>query len=216
LSADGIAAVDLTTGTLTPWIANASRRVLALAVSGNTVYAGGGFSSIGGQPRNGIAALDAETGAVLPWNPDPGSGTTGGVVWSLAAYGNTVYAGGLFERMGVVPSAGLAAITAANGSAPTVGVPEATGAHALTLAQSAPNPARSSALIRFTLPAAGPVSLTVYDLQGRRVATLLDRVPQPVGTHEVPVHTDGWRTGCYLYRLEAGGMTATRKMMVVQ
>jgi len=85
----------------------------------------------------------------------------------------------------------------------------------LALAQSFPNPARSRALIRFMLPSTVVVTLGVYDLQGRRVATLLDHELQSPGTHEVPLRTEGWRAGMYLYRLEAGGTTATRKSLVV-
>jgi hypothetical protein len=44
--------------------------VIALAVSGSTVYAGGNFTSIGGQGRGGIAALDPTTGLATAWNPD--------------------------------------------------------------------------------------------------------------------------------------------------
>ena len=45
---------------------NANGTVSALAVAGNTVYAGGSFSSIGGQPRSGILALNTATGVPLP------------------------------------------------------------------------------------------------------------------------------------------------------
>jgi len=49
------------------------RRVNALAVSGDTVYAGGTFTSIGGQTRNRIAALNAMTGLAMSWNPNASS-----------------------------------------------------------------------------------------------------------------------------------------------
>lgn len=87
---------------------------------------------------------------------------------------------------------------------------------AATLGPVAPNPVRSSAVIRYSLPIATPVSLVVYDPQGRRVATLLDRVFQDAGRQEVPVQADHLKPGVYLYRLEAGGGSATRKMVVVE
>jgi len=168
------------------------------------VYAGGAFTSIGGRPRNCIAALDATTGAVTDWNPD-----ADGVVWSLAASASTIYAGGGFARMGVFPAANVAAITSAPSS-------PSTSRGSVILTQNAPNPSRSFTVIRFALDAAGPVSLEVFDLQGRRVATLLDRQPHEAGAHEVPLRTEGWAPGCYLYRLEEGGATATRKILVLK
>ena len=69
--------------------------VYALAVSGGTVYAGGDFTSIGGQPRNYIAALDAASGAATSWNPN-----ANGPVFVLALSGATFYAGGEFTSIG--------------------------------------------------------------------------------------------------------------------
>ena len=86
----------------------------------------------------------------------------------------------------------------------------------LALAQNFPNPARSNTSIRFLLPVSGPVNLEVYDVQGRHVASLLDHELRPAGEQEVPVRTEGWRAGCYFYRLEAGGRSETRKMLVVR
>src|SRR5262245_35698903 len=56
-----LAHVD-SSGNLTPWNPGANNKVLAIAVSGGTVYAGGGFTNIDGEPRNLIAAINAETG----------------------------------------------------------------------------------------------------------------------------------------------------------
>jgi hypothetical protein len=186
-------------------VANASRRILALAAADSTVYAGGGFSSIGGEPRLGIAALDARTGAVRDWYPG-----SEGIVWSLTASHDMIYAGGAFRYMGNWPQAGFAAITPADepGSGP---IPPT-----LALGQNAPNPASQSTVIRYSLPAAATVSLALFDLQGRRVATLLSNAPQAAGPHEVSLNTGGVGPGLYLFRLEAGGRFATRKMVVVR
>jgi hypothetical protein len=66
-----IAALDASTGNATAWNPNANgqygNRVYTLASSGNTVYAGGEFDSIGGKARYKIAALDASTGNATDW-----------------------------------------------------------------------------------------------------------------------------------------------------
>jgi hypothetical protein len=79
-----------------------------LAVSGATVFAGGGFSIIGGQLRNLIAALDATNGLATAWNP----GVHFGGVYALAVSGDTVYAGGDFTDVGGQARDGIAALDA--------------------------------------------------------------------------------------------------------
>ena len=66
---NNIAALNATTGSATDWNPNAAGTVRALAVNGTTVYAGGEFTNIGGQPRNGIAAINA-AGSATAWNPN--------------------------------------------------------------------------------------------------------------------------------------------------
>jgi hypothetical protein len=177
--------------------------VSGLAVLGDTVYVGGDFSAIGGESYRYLAAVDATTGVATKWNPDVDNR-----VWCLAVSSSTVYAGGKFTRLGSLPCAGLAAISP---PAPPIVVPKS-----LALAQNIPNPVHVDATIHFALPAAAPVTLAVYDIQGRRVVILLDQVLQQAGPHDVLVQAGGWRPGVYLYRLEAGGASATRKMLVVK
>jgi hypothetical protein len=59
------------------------------------------------------------------------------------------------------------------------------------------------------------VSLTVFDVQGRRVAAPLNKALQSAGTHSVPLRVAGWPQGFYFLRLEAGGVAATRKVVVI-
>ena len=96
----------MTSGSATAWNPVADYPVYALAVSGSTIYAGGGFYTIGGQPRDGVAALDANTGLATAWNPYAND-----QVHALAISGSTVYVGGDFTTIGGQPRTGIAALT---------------------------------------------------------------------------------------------------------
>ncbi len=99
-SRSALAALDITLATnfVTAWnpgVSGGSRVIYALAVSSNTVYAAGDFTTIGGKPRNRIAALDATTGQASTWNPNAND-----AVRAIAISGNTVVAGGDFDSIG--------------------------------------------------------------------------------------------------------------------
>jgi hypothetical protein len=85
----------------------------------------------------------------------------------------------------------------------------------LWLAPSAPNPASARAAIRYSIPSAGQVDLEVFDVQGRSVAKLVERVDHPAGQFAVSVTTEAWHAGVYLYRLRSNGISVTRKLLVV-
>ncbi len=85
------------------------------------------------------------------------------------------------------------------------------------LAQSFPNPFRRSATVSFSLARDTPVRLTVFDVTGRRVATLVDDV-RAAGAHEVRWggRDDSGRpvaSGLFFYRLDAGAFSRTKRML---
>lgn len=203
-----IAALDATSGNATSWYPQPTSwgsptEIKALALVDGSLCVGGVFGSIGGQPRICLAAVDTSTGLATDW--DPG---TDGFVWSLASQGNTVYAGGGFTRAGGLPAMGLVSFSFPSEPMPAP-VPFA-------LARSYPNPARSTSIIRFALPEEASVTLSVFDLQGRCVAKLLDHAFQAAGRHEVPVPMAGWQPGVYFTRLESGRRSAVSRFVVVE
>lgn len=84
------------------------------------------------------------------------------------------------------------------------------------LAQNYPNPFNPSTVIEYTLPGKASVRLTVYNILGEKVATLVEGVMDP-GTHEVIFNGDRLASGVYFYRLSANGNTfLTKKMMLLK
>ena len=84
-----------------------------------------------------------------------------------------------------------------------------------TLAQNYPNPFNPTTVIRADVPSDGRVTIVVFDVLGQTVDKLLDDV-RPAGTYEVSFNGSGRASGMYFYRLTAGGMTATKKMMLTK
>ena len=84
-----------------------------------------------------------------------------------------------------------------------------------SLFRNYPNPFNPSTTVTYTLDRSGPVELTVCDLTGRTVSTLVDGV-RPAGHHEVRFNADGLPTGTYIYRLRAGTETLTQTMTLIR
>ncbi|MBU0520181.1 FG-GAP repeat protein [bacterium] len=80
---------------------------------------------------------------------------------------------------------------------------------------SHPNPFNPSTTFSFTLPEAVQVSLTVYDIGGRLVGTLVDGY-RNAGTYQTEFHAEGLASGVYLYHLSAGEHRTTGKMALMK
>ncbi|MCS3679320.1 fibronectin type 3 domain-containing protein [Salinibacter ruber] len=80
---------------------------------------------------------------------------------------------------------------------------------------SYPNPAGRRATVEYALPEAREVTLQVYDVLGRRVATL-EQGRKKAGRHTARLETGRLSSGVYFGRLEAGEQTRTQKITVVR
>jgi hypothetical protein len=78
-----------------------------------------------------------------------------------------------------------------------------------------PNPVRSRATVAYAVPEAGAVRITVYNVLGQAVATLLDTEVR-AGDHTVTWTPRGLASGVYFVRMQAGGTTATRRLTLVR
>lgn len=83
------------------------------------------------------------------------------------------------------------------------------------LRQNYPNPFNPSTRIRFGIETAGATKLTVWDINGRLVATLIDQ-PLLAGSHSILFHAGNLPNGVYFNRLESGGKVSIRKMVLVK
>ena len=83
------------------------------------------------------------------------------------------------------------------------------------LAQNYPNPFNPSTTIPYELPDRVHVLLTVFNMLGQKVASLVN-TDQTAGHHEVRFDGSGLASGVYLYRLEAGDNMQTRKLLLLR
>lgn len=85
----------------------------------------------------------------------------------------------------------------------------------MVLHQNYPNPFNPVTTIRWDQDAEREVRLAVYDLLGRRVATLVNG-PMPAGRHQVDFDGSNLGSGIYIYQLETAGLLLNRKMTLIK
>jgi hypothetical protein len=149
--------------------------------------------------------------------PGPGNlaDATAGTVWTDPEYD----VGGIYYKITALDHAGNESAPASPES--TTGTDEGPTPRAFALHQNAPNPFNPQTVIRYDVPVpGGKVNLTVYDVSGRLVRTLVDAV-QPAGRHSV--RWDGRNghglsvvSGVYFCRMTAPGFAEQRKMVILR
>ena len=83
------------------------------------------------------------------------------------------------------------------------------------LQQNYPNPFNPTTKIRYELPVNGNVKLTVYDISGREVNSLINGY-QNAGVYSLEFNGSGLSSGVYFYKLETQEFTQTKKMILVK
>jgi len=101
-----------------------------------------------------------------------------------------------------------------------IAVAEIFSADGFDLSQNYPNPFNPVTKIKFTIPAAGTqrtvsVQLEVYDILGRKIATLINEEKEP-GEYSVQFDGKNLTSGIYIYSLQAGNFIETKKMLLLK
>jgi hypothetical protein len=85
-----------------------------------------------------------------------------------------------------------------------------------TLHNNYPNPFNPATNLSFDLPESAPVTLSVFDMLGRRVAALKNAEAMPAGSHRVLWDASSLGSGMYIVRISNGSQTLTQKVMLVK
>jgi photosystem II stability/assembly factor-like uncharacterized protein len=133
------------------------------------------------------------------------SGMTSTTIVSALAIGSTVqmyagtFAGGVFR----------------SGPATFVETMSSDVPQSFVLLQNYPNPFNPTTNFEFRIDIVGSVTLKIFDVLGRQVAVLVNEEMTP-GKQVVRWDGSGFPSGVYFYRLQAGGVVETRKMMLAK
>ena len=83
------------------------------------------------------------------------------------------------------------------------------------LEQNYPNPFNPSTTIRFNLPEASIVRLTIFNILGQEIRTLVNEFRES-GVNAINFDASGLNSGIYIYKIEAGNFVQTRKMTLLK
>lgn len=126
------------------------------------------------------------------------------------SYAFTQYHGGYGHGSDMVTISGTIAGGTTNVRENNVQIPES-----FELYQNFPNPFNPETIITFSLPVETTVTLEIFNIVGQKVAKLIDEHVN-TGRHEITFYAGELSSGVYLYRLRAGDVVKTRKMMLVR
>jgi len=87
------------------------------------------------------------------------------------------------------------------------------GLNKITLEQNYPNPVKNSTEFRYSVKIPGVVNLTIYNMDGQRIQTLVNEFKTP-GSYNVNYNCSSLTKGIYIYKLQSNGQMLAKKMIV--
>jgi hypothetical protein len=130
-AAPGLAAIDVQTGTAirswTPRVSGGENLVYSLSVANGSVFVGGNFTTVNGQPREDLAEVDASDGSLKSFAPNIAAGAGDTIVRTVETGNGKLYIGGQFSRVNGDLRGNLAAFNLSNGGLDDQWTPQAAG-----------------------------------------------------------------------------------------
>lgn len=173
--------------------------------------------------------VDITVGDTVEWHWVSGSHTTtsdslsGGNVWDAPltsvnpVFSIVITAPGV-HHYHCIPHQGLGMVGTITASLPTGVKDQGVNLSSFDLYQNFPNPFNPSTVISYSIPSGAQVNLTVYNSVGQQVAVLVNGY-QSAGAHSVVFNSSvlsGISSGVYYYRLNAGNINKTLKMLLIK
>jgi hypothetical protein len=84
-----------------------------------------------------------------------------------------------------------------------------------SLAQNYPNPFNPSTMINYSMPKTGLVTIKVYNILGKEIATLVNE-QKTAGNYSVKFTASRYASGVYFYRMQAGSFIETKKLILLK
>ena len=116
----------------------------------------------------------------------------------------------------VVPNAGNSTVSFYFLNNPTSISSQGNLVTGFNLFQNYPNPFNPTTNIRFVIGSSSLISLSIYDITGREVKSIIDNKFYSTGSYTVSLNTDELKSGIYFYTLQAGSISETKKMILLK
>ncbi len=170
-------------------------------------------SFVNNYDAQGIGFVNTSLGWIGGWGGPTYETTDGGNSWHLAGFGQRINRFRFFGDT-LAYAAGDRVYKYSRDSTTSIAEFGQTRSR-FSLEQNYPNPFNPTTNIRFQVGTSGFVSVKVYDLLGKEVATLVNNEMR-YGQYDIPFDAENLPSGVYFYRLQGANLSDTRKMVLMR